>query len=594
MHRRVSWILVIWSLFFIWGCATTSPPVEEHSEITIPQIPNKAKEAKKVKKEAVIPKKKQLSPALLETPHFMVKPLSVELKTGRPYTPVGAEIVSKGGRVPLRQVIKKLAELRDISVSWASDVDPNVLVDVHIRPEDDLYEAIGNVLRQHDYFYRLKGDTLIIKYKDTRSYYLAMPFLKESFNSSIGGDLLGAGGESAKDKMSSQLRLDVDSRDTIDFWNDLENNLLIILNGGTRPEQGETTSQPPSEPVIPPGLGQGPSTPATGQNQTQEEPQGPKTIHGKFGYFTIDRPIGLIRVTAPPRVLEEVERYLADLRKELYRQVVVEAKIIEVQLTQSTATGINWDDVLHRVLEAAIYFGSEPVLKAIEGGAAAYTKVTGTNASETIETTQEYRSHIYPFKGVKFIREISLQPQTFSVILDALRAYGNVRVLANPKISLLNGHGATLTVGTNISYLKSVSSTTQADTGSVSYTSETDTVFSGVGMSVVANIVSDDEVILYIIPVTSVVEDIQLVEISQNQYVQLPIVRLRNLATFARVKDGELLVLGGLITREEQSRNSKVPGLGDAPVVGGLFRHKAKVKESRELVIVLQPHIVSM
>ncbi|WP_456430760.1 hypothetical protein [Thermosulfuriphilus sp.] len=591
MHRRVSWIAIIIGLFFLWGCAGTVPPIEEQtSQISIPEVKPKKKEEKKVQAPE---KQPEISPRLFEEPRFIVKPVVSELKTGRPYTPVGAEIVSKDGRVRLREVIKKLAELKDISVSWASDVDPNALVDVHIRPEDDLYEAIANVLRQHDYFYELKGNTLIIKYKDTRSYYLAMPFLKESFSSSIGGDLLGAGGESAKDKMSSQLRLDVDSRDIIDFWSDLENNLLVILNGGEKPIE-ETAGEIPSEPHIPPGLTQSPPTPGSGGNEPSEEAAGSRTIYGKFGYFTVDRPVGLIRVTAPPRVLEEVERYLEDLRKELYRQVVVEAKIIEVELTQATATGINWDDVLHRVLEAAIYFGSEPALKAIEGGIAAYTKVTGSNASETIETSQEYRSHIYPFKGVKFIREISLQPQTFSVILDALRSYGNVKVLANPKISLLNGHGATLTVGTNIAYLKSVSSTTQADTGSVSYSSETDTVFSGVGMSVVANIVSDDEVILYIIPVTSVVEDIQLVEISQNQYVQLPIVQLRNLATFARVKDGELLVLGGLITREEQNQASKVPGLGDAPVVGGMFRHKSQVVQSRELVIVLQPHIISM
>lgn len=88
---------------------------------------------------------------------------------------VGADITTTAGAVPLRDIMKRLASLHNMNVSWASDVDQYVYVDVDISAADDFFNALDNMLRQVDYFYELKGSTIIIKFKETRKFHVALP-----------------------------------------------------------------------------------------------------------------------------------------------------------------------------------------------------------------------------------------------------------------------------------------------------------------------------------------------------------------------------------------------------------------------------------
>ncbi len=88
---------------------------------------------------------------------------------------VGADIATTSGPVPLREIMKGIASLHNMNVSWSSDVDQYVLVDVDIRANDDFFIALENMLRQVDYFYELKGNTIIVKFKETRKYHVALP-----------------------------------------------------------------------------------------------------------------------------------------------------------------------------------------------------------------------------------------------------------------------------------------------------------------------------------------------------------------------------------------------------------------------------------
>jgi len=105
--------------------------------------------------------------------------------------PVGADISSTTGPVPLRDILKRLAALKKMNISWASDVDQHALVDIDIRAEDDFFEAIDNILRQLDYFHEVKGNTIVVKYRETRKFQVAMPFMKSTYNTAVGGDVLG-------------------------------------------------------------------------------------------------------------------------------------------------------------------------------------------------------------------------------------------------------------------------------------------------------------------------------------------------------------------------------------------------------------------
>ncbi|MCK5516471.1 MAG: type II and III secretion system protein, partial [Desulfobulbaceae bacterium] len=86
---------------------------------------------------------------------------------------VGANIRSTQGPLPLRDILKGLVKLKEMSVSWESDVNQDVLVDVDISANDNFYDAIDNLLRQVDYFHEVKGSTIVVKYKESKTYRLA-------------------------------------------------------------------------------------------------------------------------------------------------------------------------------------------------------------------------------------------------------------------------------------------------------------------------------------------------------------------------------------------------------------------------------------
>ncbi len=494
MNRKIAYlaILLFMGLMTLWGCAHPSKEVKKN----IPQKPRKqASKASPQKEEEKFQK------------GYLTRKVEMELKGGRPYLPVGAEIISKEGKVPLNSVIKELASLRGFSVSWAEDVDQNKEVDVNIKPEDNFWSALNNLLRQLDYFYEVEEDTIIIKYKVSKTYHLAMPFLQEDFSTSVGGNLLG--GEETEGKMKGEVKLEGKLEKPLNFWKQLEDNL--------------------------------------------------KKIIGDSGSYVIDRPLGIITVTAPQKTHKKVSNYLQNLEKEIYKQVEIEAKIIEVRLDKTHQMGIDWSDVLQRTFTGTIEFG-----------------------------------RLYHYE--KFVKTITLNSQTFSVFMSALDTYGKTNVISNPKITLLNGHGATITVGENVTYINKVESTVDTETDVITYDVSTSNILSGIGLGVVANVINDKEVILYITPLTSELQEPieyrTFGTTAQGAEVGLPRIKVKDIATLAKIKEGETLIIGGLIDKTKVKNEKKTPFLGDLPLLKNLFTYVSEETISRELVILLRPRII--
>jgi len=498
-------------------------------------------------------------------PKYQINDIQLaEGSNGRPKIKVGADIISKNGPVTLCQVIKTLAQLKDMNVSWASDVNQKALVDVDIKANDDFWNALDNVLRQLDYYYIYKNNTIIIGYKETKRFYLPMPFLSSTYNSSVGGDLLG-GDKTNSGIMKGNLSLEYNSK-SMDIWDTISKNLNEILQLGVTQGAEELTSN------------------TTNQNTKNKQVKNKSTktsaksviiskSNNRGFFYTIDKPLGIITVTAPRSILEQVSAYIKALKKELYKEVTIEAKIIEVQLNRDSQTGIDWSNLLSNSgISGHIYFG-----------------ITDNATGSGI---------VYPTKGVKFISKISLDTKNFQVFLNALKAYGNVKVLSNPKITLLNGQPAMLTVGESVRYIDKVTSTVDTEHGIVTYDVDTKSILSGLGLGVVACIGSNGEIVLHLTPVTSKLEEpIEYKEFggsASGSTVGLPRIFLREMTTTARVKSGEVLVIGGLIDNQEGKYQNKVPLLGDIPILGYLFRHTHKYTNKRELIILLKPQIVSM
>ncbi|MCK4839749.1 MAG: hypothetical protein KAS94_13180, partial [Desulfobulbaceae bacterium] len=202
---------------------------------------------------------------------------------------VGADVSSTTGPVVLKDILKKLAALKKMNISWASDVDQYSFVDVDIRSNDDFFKAIDNLLRQRDYFHEVQGNTIVVKYKETRRFHLAMPFMKSTYNSSVGANVSD----------TSQSSLSNTGYD-FDIWDNIKNNLDQVLNIW---EESASNAPPPTEE-------------SSAEKSKDAKPAKISRTQSAKGFYTIDRPVGLITVTAPRRIIKKVESYLSSLKEE--------------------------------------------------------------------------------------------------------------------------------------------------------------------------------------------------------------------------------------------------------------------------------------
>ena len=439
---------------------------------------------------------------------------------------VGADITTTAGPVTLRDIMKRLASLHNMNVSWASDVDQYVYVDVDIRANDDFFIAIENMLRQVDYFYELKGNTVIIKFKETRKYHVALPpRIKGQANINTSG-----GTTTNTDSDNSR-------------WEIIRNNLIQILDIWAQRYQPPPSAAPSDE-----GEEEGAPLP----------PQGATITQTSSGFYSVDPSLGLITVTAPRPLLDKVEIYVDTLKEEMYKQISIEAKILEVTLEKSSENGIDWSGLLKdSAFNFNMTFGNAGVIHPDSGG---------------------------------FIDTISLAAKSFDLVLDLLEEQGSTKVLANPRISVMNGQPAVIYVGDNVTYISEVETT--ADEGVVQTAATTAQVVSGLRLEVYATIMSDNEIVMSIIPMISQLEEpIEYRQFGLNQ-VGLPFVRERTMNTIVRLNDGEMLIVGGLISSVEVDESSNVTGLGNLPGLKYIFGNKAEALVRKELVILLRPRII--
>lgn len=619
--------ILLLSVAVLWGCVPQPNPdqqtadfIKEHSKGATDGSTAKQDDTATVDQ---LPIRYQRPSYLLSTPIGGGRGANTDLSI-----PVGARITPNGPK-PLRLVMQELAKLKSMNISWANDVDQESLVHVTIMPEEDFFEAIDNVLRQLDYFHEVEGNTIVISHKLTKKFHVAMPFMSSSYSTSVGGDVLG---NTEGTNMSGTLNLN-SNENKFDIWTNIEKNMDKILEIWSVPP-------PPVAMAVATTSDQGAYAPAT----TAETPAATSTVnsgHSGLGYYTIDRPIGLITVTAPRSLLEKIENYLNNLTGEIYRQVSIEAKIIEVTLSSDNTTGLDWSSLLNTSIGATLDTGifrpdtasSKLTTTTLHNETSGSTSLTGPDSSLTITgpdssmaitatgatvsgpdstvTTTGPNSSITvvgPNQAMTRATDtvmqsgsmlaqkfVTITPINFNMLIDAMKEQGHVEVLSNPRISVMNGQPAMISVGENVTYIKSVSSTTDKDTGTISYTVTPDSVMSGLGMGVIATIMDDNQIILSLTPVTSsLTQPIEYRAFGTNQ-VGLPKVNLREMNTVVRVKDGEMLIVGGLTDTAATYNNNAVAGLGSLPgPFGKLFKRDGTASRKKELIILLRPRILSM
>ena len=611
----------LWALILvaaIWGCVPASTPeqqtqafIDEHSKGAIDPLAEKPKEDPAAA--AQLPVRYQSPSYKLQSGAGAGADANADLAT-----PVGARIAPAGAK-PLRMVMQELAKLKSMNISWANDVDKEALVHVTIMAEEDFYEAMDNVLSQLDYFHEMQANTIVIRHKETKKYNIALPFMASSYSTNVGMK------KSPSDGPSLNL---FSGENKFDIWPNIKANLDKILEidtvatessqekekdagAGAATAGGAAATTPPAAQQA-----QGSGSPADiEQLKLKKATTSTKVTTKGRGFYTIDQPIGLITVTAPRAYQKKVDNYIKSLKGELFRQVSIEAKIIEVTLSDDNTTGLDWSSLLNTSIGASLDPGILRPDAGLNGERTTTTNnagvsttgpdssitidgsgatVTGPSSSITVVGASDTET-ISTSGSILTQRFITMNPINFNVLIDAMKEQGHVDVLSNPKLSVMNGQPAMINVGENITYIKSIDSKVDSDTGVITYTIEPGNVLSGLGMGVVATIMDDNQVILNLTPMTSSLSEAIEYKIMGGNQIGLPKVNVREMSTVVRVKNGDMLVVGGLSDTTENYKKTGIVGLSEAPgFFGKLFKRDGTISKKKELIILLRPQIISM
>ena len=313
---------------------------------------------------------------------------------------------------------------------------------------------------------------------------------------------------------------------------------------------------------------------------------------------------GVIVVRAMPADIRSVESYLRATRLVIERQVMLEAKIIEVELSDGYQAGINWSAFRGgdnaRLSGGVISPGanlstqgtiSSPTARAPDGSILANSALSGTPGKPGLLEAG------IGVPGTVF--GLAFQTNNFASLISFLQTQGNLQVLSSPRIAALNNQKAVLKVGNDEFFVTNVTTTTLTNAAGGTTQSPSIVVqpfFSGVALDVTPQIDENNQIILHIHPsVSTVVEKSKNIDLGTSGNFRLPLASstISETDTVVRVNDGNIVAIGGLMREATQRTRSGVPGLANAPVVGGAFRSSANAARKSELVILLKPTVIT-
>ncbi len=453
------------------------------------------------------PQREALFPS--PTPPPQPPPFKPVIKTPSPFS--GKFVTLTVKEAPAQEVLYALAQDAGLNLVFAPDVDiskERLTVAFHNMPLED---ALNNVLESLDLFYKVKRNSLFISAFEDRIFnldYLAT--LRES-SFSVGGDVLGG----------------------------------VVAGGGGGDE------------VTTPLTG---SYKITGKTQTKstdlytQVEQTVKSLLSPKGTFSLNRLTGILYVRDRRSNIERIQAYLNSLQNLARKQVLMEVRIIEVQLYQDSSYGVDWSQLNRKI------------------------------GNYTLSVTQKLALD-------QAFLTATIVGGHFRSVINFLQTFGHVRILSNPRLRAITGQSALISVGKSISYLKKVEVTTETTQGGTSITSPTveiSSIFDGILLGLTPYVEKDGTIDISVVPIKSDVESLEERKIGENTYT-LPQVALREASTVVKARSGDLVILGGLIARKKGKEGKEVPGVSKIPLLGSAFKQQRKYSYSVELVILIKP-----
>jgi MSHA biogenesis protein MshL len=518
-----------------------------------------------------------------EVQQGLLPPLELRLPEGR-LTPLEPRFDFSVHNAPARQVFLSLVEGTPYSMVVHPEVRGQITLELKGVTVPEVMSAIREV---YGYDFRREGNRFYVLAPGMQTRIFPVNYLNlnrhgRSDTRIVSGELtqtttagstagatsgIGGGGLTATSSRVPTIRVETESR--ADFWRDLRETLATMI--GCRVSAATSVPWPVAG-------GGGPAAAAArdiecpGQRLVATNPQA-----------------SLVVVRAMPEELRAVEEYLGLAHAAVNRQVILEAKIIDVQLNDRFQTGINWagllasDKITLGQVGGGTIFSAEASEIAGNSGnlnpGASFSAISGTDA-----------------KAFGGIFTIAAKTGDFAAFLELLKTQGEVHVLSSPRVSTVNNQKAVIKVGGEEFFVTNVTSTptTLGLTTTVQQQVELTPFFSGIALDVTPQIDPKGGVILHIHPsVSEVVQRAKKFTVGDQAF-DLPLAAstVQESDNVVRALSGQIIVIGGLMKEGSTDNNASVPLLGDIPILGNLFKHKRLTRIKRELVILLKPTVV--
>ncbi len=447
-------------------------------------------------------------------------------------------------------------------------IDPNMSGEISLDMNNvTLQEVLDAVREIYGYEYRRIGNTYMLSMPQlqTRTFtvdYINMQRTGKS-TTQVASSGLAEGG--------TGVMLDTESKDR--FWVNLKNTIIALLGiDVTTHRQGQKQ----------------------GQSSTQDELIAVVDASGRA--IGLNPQSGTVVVRGFPADLRLVETLLGQAKDSIVRQVILEAKVIEVELNDGYQSGINWATLMNA---GSWSLGLAQVGGGTVLGSAALSEIAGNSVplapGQKFDSSGSITSSAF---GGVFAASLTKGDQ-FSSFIELLKRQGNVHVLSSPRISTMNNQKAVIKVGGDEYFVTNVTGGGQSTVEGITTRSrpalELLPFFSGIALDVTPQIDADDNVILHVHPTISEVKQAsKVVDLGADGTWTLPTAAssVRESDSIVRARSGQVIVIGGLMKERSIGKDASTPGLGDLPGIGGLFHHELQAQARSELVILIKPTVV--
>ena len=439
---------------------------------------------------------------------------------------------------PLRLALAQFAAAFKLNIVADLDVGGVVTVDVNNLSLD---QSLDTILEPLGLGWWREGTVVHVSRQVTRNYVVDYPRITRTGSSSSSGSAGGSTGS-------------VSTNDTMNFWSEIESEIKAIMKvklGG---------KDAPMEKIV--------HTDQVTKVMTTSE----RLLEVLDGNLVINKSTGMVQVTTSPAALRQIDLYMKHLTSRMNKQVYIEVKIMEVTLRDDNAFGIDWSKITAPRDYNSVNLSLSNTVTSSGGS------LSGLPASALLT--------LNPFSGDAILRDVV-------AAVSALEAQGDVKVISQPRIRTLNNQPAIIKTGTERTFFSSKVTITKgvggaADTRDV--TDEAKTTIDGILLTVVPQVGADDVIAMDVTPSLTKVVGFTT---ALSGLSSAPIIETNQMTTLVRIRDGETAVIGGMIIEEASESARQVPGIGDVPGAGWLFKGKYNNRLRKELVIFITPHVIS-